>query len=288
MNVFLKNLLFCKKKMLYHINNVFFKENFAKEKLINPKRRAWFEFTWVSVLVVRFDRCIQDTQCLLTLRHFYTSWLVANDGFGGKSQKNYIISYIFLKSLQWCISWIKYEIEPYLLSYLHRVSYFLGYKCRAMVNTSWYLYSHMCDTKVIKECQEAALKKGQALSGYYRVLLKDGGWIWMQTKANVVYQSSTGQPQFISCVHYVIRYAQYFVPDFYSRFYSKSLPILRIETFPVPFFVYFQILINFKETSQSPNVVIFVLLCDARERTSINNLLNLITFLMLCVSISTI
>jgi len=80
----------------------------------------------------------------------------------------------------------------------------LGYKCRTMVNTSWYLYSHMCDTKVIKECHESALKKGQAVSGYYRVLLKDGGWIWMQTKANVVYQSSTGQPQFISCVHYVI------------------------------------------------------------------------------------
>lgn len=56
-----------------------------------------------------------------------------------------------------------------------------------------------------------ALKKGQALSGYYRVLLKDGGWIWMQTKANVVYQTSTGQPQFISCIHYVIRYIYFMV-----------------------------------------------------------------------------
>lgn len=80
----------------------------------------------------------------------------------------------------------------------------LGYKCRSMVNTSWYLYSHMCDTKVIKECHEMALKNGQAVSGYYRVLLKDGGWIWMQTKANIVYQSSTGQPQYMICIHYII------------------------------------------------------------------------------------
>ena len=60
-----------------------------------------------------------------------------------------------------------------------------------------------------------ALKKGQALSGYYRVLLKDGGWIWMQTKANVVYQTSTGQPQFISCIHYVIRYITFIIIYFH-------------------------------------------------------------------------
>ena len=51
------------------------------------------------------------------------------------------------------------------------------------------------------------LKIGQAVSGYYRVMSKSGGWIWMQTKAYVVYIAATGQPQHIMCAHYIIRYA---------------------------------------------------------------------------------
>lgn len=80
----------------------------------------------------------------------------------------------------------------------------LGYKTDGMKGVSWYLFSHICDAHVLKSCHDTLLKIGQAVSGYYRVMTKCGGWIWMQTKANVVYVASTGQPQHIMCVHYVI------------------------------------------------------------------------------------
>jgi len=80
----------------------------------------------------------------------------------------------------------------------------LGYENTAMNGKSWYLFTHICDNHVLKTCHTTLLKIGQAVSGYYRVILKNGGWIWMQTKANVVYVASTGQPQHIMCIHYVI------------------------------------------------------------------------------------
>lgn len=80
----------------------------------------------------------------------------------------------------------------------------IGYGPQTMLGTSWYLYTHICDSHVLKDCHDTVLKQGQAVSGYYRVLVTSGGWIWMQTKANMVYLSTTGQPQYIICVHYVI------------------------------------------------------------------------------------
>ena len=50
------------------------------------------------------------------------------------------------------------------------------------------------------------LSKGQSVSGYYRVMTKKGGWIWMLTKGNIVYSNSSFQPQYIININYIVRY----------------------------------------------------------------------------------
>lgn len=47
--------------------------------------------------------------------------------------------------------------------------------------------------------------KGQAVSGQYRMLAKNGGYVWVETQGTVIYNSRNSQPQCIVCVNYVLR-----------------------------------------------------------------------------------
>lgn len=55
-------------------------------------------------------------------------------------------------------------------------------------------------------CFFTVLTKGQSVSKYYRFLVRTGGWVWLQTKANIVYDSKSCQPQFVLCTNYIISY----------------------------------------------------------------------------------
>lgn len=46
--------------------------------------------------------------------------------------------------------------------------------------------------------------KGQAVSGHYRMLAKNGGFVWVETQGTVIYNSRNSQPQCIVCVNYVL------------------------------------------------------------------------------------
>ncbi len=50
------------------------------------------------------------------------------------------------------------------------------------------------------------LSKGQSVSGFYRVMTKLGGWLWVKTKGNIVYSNTTFQPQYIININYIVRY----------------------------------------------------------------------------------
>lgn len=47
--------------------------------------------------------------------------------------------------------------------------------------------------------------KGQAVSGQYRMLAKNGGYVWVETQGTVIYNSRNSQPQCIVCINYVLR-----------------------------------------------------------------------------------
>ncbi len=51
----------------------------------------------------------------------------------------------------------------------------------------------------------AVCTKGQAVSGQYRMLAKNGGYVWVETQGTVIYNSRNSQPQCIVCINYVLR-----------------------------------------------------------------------------------
>lgn len=80
----------------------------------------------------------------------------------------------------------------------------LGFSPAEIVGKSWYHFLHACDLDTALACHKTLLTKGQSVSKYYRFLLRTGGWVWLQTKANIVYDSKTCQPQFVLCTNYMI------------------------------------------------------------------------------------
>uniref|UniRef100_A0A3P9NII3 Endothelial PAS domain protein 1b n=1 Tax=Poecilia reticulata TaxID=8081 RepID=A0A3P9NII3_POERE len=46
--------------------------------------------------------------------------------------------------------------------------------------------------------------KGQAVSGQYRMLAKNGGYVWVETQGTVIYNSRNSQAQCIMCINYVL------------------------------------------------------------------------------------
>lgn len=51
----------------------------------------------------------------------------------------------------------------------------------------------------------AVCTKGQAVSSQYRMLAKNGGYVWVETQGTVIYNSRNSQPQCIVCINYVLR-----------------------------------------------------------------------------------
>ncbi|XP_028393358.1 hypoxia-inducible factor 1-alpha-like isoform X2 [Dendronephthya gigantea] len=80
----------------------------------------------------------------------------------------------------------------------------LGYSASDVIGQSLYNFHHGVDNDILTQCHKTLLTKGQSVSGYYRILAKYGGWVWVQTKASIVYASKTCQPQFVLCIHYAI------------------------------------------------------------------------------------
>uniref|UniRef100_A0ACB8FT03 Uncharacterized protein n=1 Tax=Sphaerodactylus townsendi TaxID=933632 RepID=A0ACB8FT03_9SAUR len=48
------------------------------------------------------------------------------------------------------------------------------------------------------------LSKGQAVTGQYRFLARNGGYLWTQTQATVISSSKNSQPESIVCVHFIL------------------------------------------------------------------------------------
>lgn len=51
----------------------------------------------------------------------------------------------------------------------------------------------------------SVIVKGSSVSKYYRFIGKNSDWVWMQTRATIIYNTSN-VPQYIVCMNYIIRY----------------------------------------------------------------------------------
>ncbi|KAH8275029.1 hypothetical protein KR018_011316 [Drosophila ironensis] len=85
-----------------------------------------------------------------------------------------------------------------------RVSDLLDYAPEDLVNKSLYSLCHAEDANRLRKSHTDLIEKGQVLTGYYRLMNKNGGYTWLQTCATVVCSTKNADEQNIICVNYVI------------------------------------------------------------------------------------
>lgn len=85
-----------------------------------------------------------------------------------------------------------------------RVIELIGYSPEDLLGRSAYDFYHALDSNSITKSHQNLCTKGQAVSGRYRMLAKNGGYVWMETQGTVIYNSRNSQPQCIVCVNYVL------------------------------------------------------------------------------------
>ena len=59
-------------------------------------------------------------------------------------------------------------------------------------------------------CNTLVLTKGQVITKYYRWMNKNGGWVWMQTKASLIPHPDNPEIKQMLCLNYIVRYLECF------------------------------------------------------------------------------
>jgi len=76
------------------------------------------------------------------------------------------------------------HIEPKITELLH-------YPVELLAGRSLYSLVHPADVHQVQKCHQDLLRKGQMMSGYYRLLARSGGYIWIQTCATLICNSNS-------------------------------------------------------------------------------------------------
>lgn len=71
------------------------------------------------------------------------------------------------------------HIDPKMTDLLH-------FPVELLAGRSLYTFIHPADVRHVQRCHSDLLKKGQMMSGYYRLLARHGGYIWVQTCATLI------------------------------------------------------------------------------------------------------
>ncbi|XP_062285894.1 endothelial PAS domain-containing protein 1b isoform X2 [Scomber scombrus] len=85
-----------------------------------------------------------------------------------------------------------------------RVTELMGYTPDDLLGRSVYDFYHALDSDSVTKSHHNLCTKGQAVSGQYRMLAKNGGFVWVETQGTVIYNSRNSQPQCIVCINYVL------------------------------------------------------------------------------------
>ncbi|KAL5008784.1 hypothetical protein ScPMuIL_014365 [Solemya velum] len=84
-----------------------------------------------------------------------------------------------------------------------RIITLIGYEPGELIGKTAYQFHNPLDAKKVSNCHSSLIVKGTSVSKYYRFLGKSGDWVWMQTRATIIYNTSNS-PQYVVCMNYVI------------------------------------------------------------------------------------
>lgn len=59
--------------------------------------------------------------------------------------------------------------------------------------------------KCLFSLHHEVLSKGQVSTRHYRFLANNGGFVWAETQATVLYSGKTSQPEAIVCLNFILR-----------------------------------------------------------------------------------
>ncbi|KAL0984961.1 hypothetical protein UPYG_G00151140 [Umbra pygmaea] len=93
-----------------------------------------------------------------------------------------------------------------------RVTELTGYEPQDLIEKTLYHHVHSCDSfhlRCAHHLCELVLVKGQVTTKYYRFLVKQGGWVWIQSYATIIHNSRSSRPHCIVSVNYVLTDTEY-------------------------------------------------------------------------------
>ncbi|KAM3615488.1 uncharacterized protein V6R79_002919 [Siganus canaliculatus] len=85
-----------------------------------------------------------------------------------------------------------------------RVTELVGYEPDDLIGRSAFEFHHALDSDHIKRSLHTLLSKGQVSTRLYRFLAKNGGFVWAETQATVLYSSKTSQPEAVVCLNFIL------------------------------------------------------------------------------------
>ncbi|XP_033733882.1 protein similar-like [Pecten maximus] len=84
-----------------------------------------------------------------------------------------------------------------------RIVTLIGYEPCEVVGRTAYQFHNPLDAETVGKCHSNLIIKGTSVSKYYRFLGKNCDWVWMQTRATIIYNTKN-VPQYIVCMNYII------------------------------------------------------------------------------------
>ncbi|XP_052766703.1 hypoxia-inducible factor 1-alpha-like isoform X2 [Mya arenaria] len=84
-----------------------------------------------------------------------------------------------------------------------RIITLIGYEPNEVVGKTAYNFHNPIDAPKVSICHQNLIAKGSSVSKYYRFISKNEAWVWLQTRATIIYNTAN-KAQYIVCMNYVI------------------------------------------------------------------------------------
>ena len=133
------------------------------------------------------------------------------------STRKYVYEYVMLSQF-YCVAGFailwgsprKTWLEPHPFSFTTTMTSKPHWS--AVVDVSWFAWNN-CLVDIMASSVtmyiHVVMARGEGLSGYYRWLNKFGEYIWVQSRATMMFDSRTGKPSYVVCMSYIIRWGHH-------------------------------------------------------------------------------